>query len=81
MAAASRYSDTLNQQMWYVAVPVRQQGNIVGAVRSAKSAQVIEQVYHDSQWYLATLLLVVGVAISILAWLWRTAWESNLNRS
>ncbi len=51
---ASRYSDTLNQQMWYVAVPVRQQGKIVAAVRTAKSAQVIEQVYHDSRWYLAS---------------------------
>jgi two-component system, OmpR family, phosphate regulon sensor histidine kinase PhoR len=65
---ATRYSDTLNQQMWYVAVPMRQQGKIMAVVRAAKSAQAIEQVYHDSQWYLATLVLVVAAFAGLTTW-------------
>ena len=64
----ARYSDTWNEQMLYVAAPVRQQGHIVGAIRAAKSAQAIEQVYHDSQWSLATLLLAVGILAGLLGW-------------
>jgi two-component system, OmpR family, phosphate regulon sensor histidine kinase PhoR len=64
----SRYSDTWNEQMMYVAVPIRQQGQILGAVRAAKSAQAIEQVYHDSQWSLAALLVGVGAFAGLLAW-------------
>ncbi len=64
----SRYSDTWNEQMMYVAVPIRQQGQILGAVRAAKSAQAIEQVYHDSQWSLAALLVGVAVFAGLLAW-------------
>lgn len=61
-----RFSSTLGYDMLYVAVPVRQGNEIVGAVRSAISMKDITETVH-SMWYsLLTGLLVTLVVGSII---------------
>ncbi|HZZ26559.1 MAG TPA: ATP-binding protein [Pirellulales bacterium] len=64
----ARYSDTRNEQMMYVAVPLRQEGKIVGAVRAAKSAADLQLVYHDSQRSLLEGIVVIGIVAGLAGW-------------
>ena len=64
----ARYSATRNEQVMYVAVPVRHEGKLVGVVRAAKSAAELEQVYHDSLRSLLPGLVIVGLAAGIGVW-------------
>jgi two-component system, OmpR family, phosphate regulon sensor histidine kinase PhoR len=64
----ARYSATRNEQMMYVAVPLRQEGKIVGVVRAAKSAADLQLVYHDSQRALLAGMVVVGIAAGFVGW-------------
>jgi two-component system, OmpR family, phosphate regulon sensor histidine kinase PhoR len=64
----ARYSDTRNEQMMYVAVPLRQEGKIVGAVRAAKSSADLALVYHDSQRSLLEGIVVIGIAAALAGW-------------
>ncbi|OAJ74457.1 PAS domain-containing sensor histidine kinase [Brevibacillus sp. SKDU10] len=60
---AHRESDTLHQQMIYVAVPLKDNrtGQVVGAVRSAMSMQTITQSVHQ-MWF----SLVMGLVITLI---------------
>ncbi len=58
----TRYSNSRNVQMMYVAVPLVREsdGQLVGIARAATSSEEIERVFHESQRSL--LLGIVGVA-------------------
>ncbi|RAP25711.1 Phosphate regulon sensor protein PhoR (SphS) [Brevibacillus laterosporus] len=60
---AHRESDTLHQQMIYVAVPLKDNGTgqVVGAVRSAMSMETITQSVHQ-MWF----SLVMGLVITLI---------------
>ncbi|MGE5704673.1 MAG: two-component system histidine kinase PnpS [Clostridia bacterium] len=60
-ALAMRYSETMGYKMMYVTVPVRQNGEIVGVVRSAMSMESIGDTIH-SMWY----SLLTGLLITLL---------------
>lgn len=61
-----RYSETLGHDMMYVAVPVMQGNEIVGAVRSAMSMKDITNTIHNMWFSLLTGLLVTLVIGSIV---------------
>ncbi|MED4584850.1 two-component system histidine kinase PnpS [Brevibacillus choshinensis] len=61
-----RYSETLGHDMMYVAVPVMQGTEIVGAVRSAMSMKDITDTIHNMWYSLLTGLLVTLVVGSIV---------------
>ncbi|MED1722084.1 two-component system histidine kinase PnpS [Brevibacillus parabrevis] len=61
-----RFSKTLGYDMMYVAVPVEQGTNIVGAVRSAMSMKDITDTIHNMWYSLLTGLLVTLVVGSIV---------------
>ncbi|GEB30638.1 MULTISPECIES: two-component system histidine kinase PnpS [Brevibacillus] len=61
-----RFSETLGYDMMYVAVPVEQGTNIVGAVRSAMSMKDITDTIHNMWYSLLTGLLVTLVVGSIV---------------
>ncbi|WP_432776404.1 ATP-binding protein [Brevibacillus gelatini] len=61
-----RFSETLGYDMMYVAVPVEQGTNIVGAVRSAMSMKDITDTVHNMWYSLLTGLLVTLVVGSIV---------------
>lgn len=61
-----RFSETLGYDMMYVAVPVEQGSNIVGAVRSAMSMKDITDTIHNMWYSLLTGLLVTLVVGSIV---------------
>jgi two-component system, OmpR family, phosphate regulon sensor histidine kinase PhoR len=64
----TRYSATRNEQMLYVAVPLRQDGKIIAAVRAAESAADLEQVYHDAQRSLLAGIVIVAVIAGLCGW-------------
>ncbi|HTQ39145.1 MAG TPA: ATP-binding protein [Pirellulales bacterium] len=64
----TRYSETRNETMLYAAAPVRQEGKIVGAARTAMSATEVGQVYHDSQRSLLAGVAVVAIAAGLIGW-------------
>lgn len=61
-----RYSETLGHDMMYVAVPIIQDTQIVGAVRSAMSMKDITDTIHNMWYSLLTGLLVTLVVGSIV---------------
>lgn len=61
-----RYSETLGHDMMYVAVPIVQDTQIVGAVRSAMSMKDITDTIHNMWYSLLTGLLVTLVVGSIV---------------
>lgn len=61
-----RYSETLGHDMVYVAVPVVQDAQIIGAVRSAMSMKDITDTIHNMWYSLLTGLLVTLVVGSIV---------------
>lgn len=59
-----RYSDTLHENMLYIAVPVRQNGQVTGMIRLASSLAPIEDAYdHTRQSILSSLLISALIAI------------------
>ena len=61
-----RFSETLGEDMMYVAVPVQQDGKTIGAVRSAMSMRDITDTIHNMWYSLLTGLLVTLVIGSIV---------------
>lgn len=61
-----RFSETLGEDMLYVAVPVQQDGKNIGAVRSAMSMRDITDTIHNMWYSLLTGLLVTLVIGSIV---------------
>jgi len=61
MGLSVRYSDTLRRDMMYVAIPLRVDGKVAGAVRTAMALRAIGEALESTLWH------IVGVAIAILA--------------
>lgn len=64
---STRYSATLGFDMLYIAVPVKSNGQIVGAVRSAMSVENIVRTIHHMWYSLATGLFVTLVIGSLVS--------------
>ncbi|WP_139491698.1 two-component system histidine kinase PnpS [Brevibacillus dissolubilis] len=64
---SQRFSETLNFDMMYVAVPVRMNGEIIGVVRSAMSMQNISETVYQMWYSLMTGLFVTVVIGSIVS--------------
>lgn len=75
-ARETRYSATRDEQVMYAAQPVRSDGQIVGAVRVAKSAESIAQINREVlRTMIVGIALVGGLAIVVGAWQMRRAVE------
>jgi two-component system phosphate regulon sensor histidine kinase PhoR len=61
-----RHSETLGYDMMYVAVPVKEDGRIIGAVRSAISMKDITDTVHSLWFSLLTGLLITLVVGSLV---------------
>ena len=62
--STTRYSDTLHENMLYIALPVQQNGQITGIIRLASSLAPIEEAYdHTRQSILSALLASALIAI------------------
>lgn len=64
----TRFSATRNEQLMYVAVPLRQDGRTIGAVRASKSAAEIQTIYRDSQRALLIGIVVIAAAAGLVGW-------------
>ncbi|MBO8163706.1 MAG: PAS domain S-box protein [Brevibacillus sp.] len=62
-----RYSETLEYDMMYVAVPVHHDGKVIGAVRSAMSMEGIARAIHQMWYSLGTGLLITLVVGSLVS--------------
>lgn len=67
-ATSIRYSDTIDQNMLYVAVPVYQNGMLAGIVRTASTLQPIEDAYsvtrraiYSALWVTCLLAIIIGL--------------------
>ena len=63
-----RYSTTFNQRMLYVAIPVRDEGHIVGVVRAAIPASEIDADLSRLRWQVALAGAIILAAALTLAW-------------
>lgn len=62
---ARRYSETLNYDMLYVAVPVVSNGEVIGAVRSAMSMEGVAEAIHQ-MWYSLGMGLLITLIVGSL---------------
>ncbi len=72
-AIEQRYSSTLRESMTYQAIPLRRDGQIVAALRTAVSTTAINKSVRHVQWQIAIGGLVIA-ALAALASLW-FAWR------
>jgi two-component system, OmpR family, phosphate regulon sensor histidine kinase PhoR len=63
-----RYSTTFNQRMLYVAVPVRDEGRVVGVVRAAIPASDIDAELSRLRWQVAAASAIILAVALTLAW-------------
>ena len=73
----TRYSNTLNLDMKYVAVPIKEQDNVIGIMRVALDLSKIEKMYQGI-WM---VLFKVGVVTFILSILLALKFASNITNS
>lgn len=68
MGESLRYSDSLNEESIYVAVPLKADGNVLGVLRHSYVAHDLKPVLWSYTWNFFWLTLIVGVLfISLLA--------------
>jgi two-component system phosphate regulon sensor histidine kinase PhoR len=65
---STRYSTTFNQRMLYVAIPVRDEGRVVGVVRAAIPASDIDAELSRLRWEVALAGAVILASAFSLAW-------------
>jgi len=63
-----RYSTTFNQRMLYVAVPVREEGRVVGVVRAAIPASDLDAELSRLRWQVAIAGAIILAIALALAW-------------
>jgi len=64
-----RYSRTLQQEMMYVAIPLRQDERIVGTLRTAVSVSRIERTLEDLQRQLLVFGILLALALGVISYL------------
>jgi two-component system phosphate regulon sensor histidine kinase PhoR len=65
--SATRFSTTLGVDMLYVAIPVKQAGQLVGFVRLALPLQRVQANIRHIQWSIVLATLVTGLLAALLA--------------
>lgn len=69
-ATATRYSDTIGQNLLYVAVPVRTPDGVTGIVRIASTLAPIEENFSATRRFiLSALALATALALAVGIWL------------
>lgn len=67
-----RFSDTLDQEFLYLALPVEKDGEISGYLRLARPLQAIEAVLTaDRRNYLILSLILIAINLGLVSWLSR----------
>ena len=69
-----RYSDTLKLDMKYVAIPIKEAGNIIGIMRVALDLSKIEKMYQGIWW----VLLQVGIITFVISIILSLKFASNI---
>lgn len=64
---AIRYSHTLNRDLMYVALPARENGNLVGVVRTSVPLAPIERVLSHVFWRMGSGAIFVGLLTAALS--------------
>jgi len=64
-----RYSATLNLPMVYVAVPVREEGRIVGVVRASIPASELDSELSRLRWEVAAVSAIILAVAAAVAWM------------
>lgn len=69
LASDVRFSNTLGEELRYVAAPIVQNFSVVGAVRVSLSESVVADVVRTTRFWLAVFVVSVVTAAAIVAWL------------
>jgi signal transduction histidine kinase len=80
LASDARYSQTLMQDLRYVAAPIVQNFQTVGAVRLSLSEASVDQIVRETQLWLAVFVLAVIVGASLIGVLAARSATGPLNR-
>lgn len=64
-----RESNTLDQPLTYASVPIRQDSDVVGALRLTMPENTVDARVAPLQWALFWLLLLVGAGALVVSWL------------
>jgi signal transduction histidine kinase len=68
LATGSRLSETLNQQLMYVAVPIGSSGQVFGAIRISYPRSTLDDRVRNNWVRLALLAVVVVAAVLTVGW-------------
>lgn len=69
LASDVRYSETLQDELRYVAAPIVQNYQVVGAVRLSLSESAVEREIATTQMWLALFVVSVVIVAALTAWL------------
>ncbi len=67
VGTARRFSSTLQQDMLYKAVPLRDDGAVIGAVRVARSMAAVEDAMHTVHRHIGLAGLIIAVAAIVIS--------------
>lgn len=67
IGASTRYSDTLKNDMMYVAIPVREEGSIAGVVRTSVPLTIIGKALYPVYAEIALVTAVIALAALLLS--------------
>ena len=80
LASDVRYSQTLASELRYVAAPIVQNYQVVGAVRLSLSESDVDQQIRTTQAWLAAFVIGVVIAAGLVAWLLAKSIAAPLTR-
>jgi signal transduction histidine kinase len=80
LASDVRYSQTLASELRYVAAPIVQNYQVVGAVRLSLSESDVDQQIRTTQAWLAAFVVGVVIAAGLVAWLLAKSIAAPLTR-
>jgi two-component system phosphate regulon sensor histidine kinase PhoR len=68
VGVSMRYSDTIHQDMMYVALPLNADGTLVGVLRTSLGVNAIDERIGAIRWRIAAGLLLVALLASGISW-------------
>jgi len=80
LASDVRFSQTLGTDLRYVAAPIVQNFQVVGAVRLSLSESRVDQEIRATQAWLAAFVIGVVIAVALVAWLLSRSIAAPLTR-
>lgn len=69
IVSGTRYSNTLGQELYYAAVPIRSGGEIQGALRLSMPANVVAAKVERLEWILVSLMVCLIIVAVVVSWL------------